>query len=445
MRSVETEQHEHRGDRLHRARLIGADAHFPHADCRQRRGHQRRTVDDQRLLIAIDQCFQRVARRRRGGADGDCARNRRPARASASTAMQSDPDPWSGRFASCPPMCASGCDGSRLRPDHAARSVCARTEIMSSDCATKCTACSPSSASRRGFRAKNNARPFASQSAVTNRLANAGCISSARASVSDTSNIEISSTRKRLRRLAPQFDPAQFDVVLRADPYRAVRAQVGPSRIEMHPVAVERGAIRGGVVRRGMLGDRDRRRRPCAAGRRTSRMRRAVRRHASARRPRGRSGSIRRRCRAAPRCSGRWTAGVSVAAPRPVPLRPATGIRWRLSACACPGGGSSRREDLARNALLQQRRDRADPRFAHSPSRTRTVVQRVAQRNDRHALMVGHERIDDRMGAVAGLPLGSEVERFDETHFAARTHAFQSLCRFAVAACGLNIAASAVA
>jgi hypothetical protein len=53
-----------------------------------------------------------------------------------------------------------------------------------------------------------------------------------------------------------QLDLAELDVVLRADPYRGMGAQVCPARLETHPVGVKFGAVAGQRVRRGMARER---------------------------------------------------------------------------------------------------------------------------------------------------------------------------------------------
>ena len=93
----------------------------------------------------------------------------------------------------------------------------------------------------------------------------------------------------------------------------------------------------------------------------------------------------------------------------------AHGRGWRLQQA----------RDFARHAFLQQRCYRRQTRVAHAPAPWRAVQQHIGQRDDGHALVVGHHGVDRRAAAAAGLALGGEVDRFDETHRAARMQGLQ--------------------
>ncbi len=83
------------------------------------------------------------------------------------------------------------------------------------------------------------------------------------------------------------------------------------------------------------------------------------------------------------------------------------------------------RLDHRRHRLVQQRRDRTDLRVAHEPAPRRAVVQRVRQRQQRHALVVRHEGGDAALRGPALLARRGVVERLDETEAVARAVLFE--------------------
>ena len=212
----------------------------------------------------------------------------------------------------------------------------------------------------------------ACHSARTNRFEKAGCASSARGvgqrHLEGRDQLDV---ERALAQVA-QLDLAELDVVLRADPDRGVRLQLGPGGVEAHAVGVEGAAVVRRRVGRRVLGDRHRRA-ACAVPAQVEEaaVRVAQRVVAPARDAGARpSGSSRRRWRAAPRCSGRSTAGASAPAPsRPAAPRAAGPGARRCSACGGgPAGGACSSRHLARRALVQQRGHGLDVRRWPCPS-----------------------------------------------------------------------------
>ena len=59
-------------------------------------------------------------------------------------------------------------------------------------------------------------------------------------------------------------------------------------------------------------------------------------------------------------------------------------------------GPKTRRRDVARHALLQKQFGRLDDRLGMEPRPHRAIQQGVGDGDDRHALMMRHEGVDDR-------------------------------------------------
>ena len=83
-------------------------------------------------------------------------------------------------------------------------------------------------------------------------------------------------------------------------------------------------------------------------------------------------------------------------------------------------------DDVARHAFLKQQLTGLNHRFAMEPGAHLTIMQRVRDGNDGHALVMGHEIAYDRDGLVFRQSRTGEIEGFVETVAAQRTHLGQA-------------------
>ena len=248
-----------------------------------------------------------------------------------------------------------------------------------------------------------------------------------------------------------QLDLAQFEVVFRAHPHRAMRVQVAPLCIEADAVDVEGGVVVRGRVRCRVLGKGD--------GRGENRRDRHLRRN----RPEERTEAGRHRRHAAPKVEERAMRiaqrvvapardeGIAETAPaRAVgaqrhavatvreqvrrlqcrgarhDLAPQAGAGLAAVGTARPGRRLEQHRHLARHALLQQRRHGLQARLGHRPAARCSPEQHVGQRQDRHALVVRHEGVDGGERGLRGDALGRVVERLDEARRTARMQCLQA-------------------
>ena len=222
-------------------------------------------------------------------------------------------------------------------------------------------------------------------------------------------------------------DGAQLGVVFGADEHRGSHVQVFGAGVELHLIGQEAGAVVPAFAGRGKGGDR--REYPVADVAQVEERAVAVAQRVVAparhveRSPAAHSGAI-----------GAQRDGV--AAVRQQVRRLETGRRriddaWlehrqrfafgRFRRCARIGAA----DDLPWRALVQQRHMGFDQRRAGKPAPRRVVAQHVAQRHQRHALVVRHEVAHDAERLAFRLPRHGEIDRVEEAAVAARTERFE--------------------
>ena len=81
--------------------------------------------------------------------------------------------------------------------------------------------------------------------------------------------------------------------------------------------------------------------------------------------------------------------------------------------------------DLARRAFVQQGFMRGHLRLGAKPAPGCVIAQHVAQRHQRHALVVGHEGLNDVVGLLFRLTRQREVQRFKQAQVTARAQFFK--------------------
>ena len=220
---------------------------------------------------------------------------------------------------------------------------------------------------------------------------------------------------------------AQFGIVLGADQYRDARLQPRPARFELHLVGQKAGPVAPAVARcrqRGQggqfapVGKAQIEEGAVAIAQRivapAAHVRRAPAAHAGAvgaqRNGVAPVGQQVRRLQAA-RC--RLDHARLEHRCRVVRLR--FGRRARVGAA----------DDLARRALVQQRLVRLHQRRGAEPAARRLAAQHVAQRHQRHALVVRHEVAHHAEVLALGLARGGEIDGVEEAELAACAERFQ--------------------
>ncbi|MNU73210.1 hypothetical protein D3C71_626880 [compost metagenome] len=230
-----------------------------------------------------------------------------------------------------------------------------------------------------------------------------------------------------------QRDVAQLGVVLGADEHRGAHLQPGAGRIELHLVGQEAGAVVPVGAGRGQGGERGELGLPSvffdiahieesavAVAQRIVAPARHVERapaaHARAVGPqRHRVAAVRQQVRGL-EARPRRIDHARLEQRRQLGLA-GLGRRARVGAA----------DDLARRALVQQRLVRLHQRGAAEPAARRVVAQHVAQRHQRHALVVRHEVAHHGEVLALGLARGGEVDRVVKTELAARAERFEQL------------------
>ena len=241
--------------------------------------------------------------------------------------------------------------------------------------------------------------------------------------------------RDGARRGVPQLDAAQFDIVFRADPGGDAAAQIGPGGVQADAVGVERGGVVRIGVGRGMLAQRNGRGLAWAAQVEEAAVIVAQRVVAP-------TCDVDAAQAAEARAIGAQGHAVAAVAQQlgalqgmGAGLHVARGLRGDVGHFSPLARliGFQQARHLARHAFLQQWRHRGQARVGHRPAARQALQQHIGQRNQGHALVVGHEGADQGVfigaGGFAagciGLARRGVVQRFDEAPAAARAQHLQ--------------------
>ena len=212
-----------------------------------------------------------------------------------------------------------------------------------------------------------------------------------------------------------QIDLTKLDVVFRADPDGGADLHVGPGGVEAGAVGMEGAVVVRAGVRRGMQGHGNWALLRAAAQVEKAAMRIAQPVVAPAVDPdfapaaaAGAVGAQRHVVATVRQHQGRLDRGrarrhLAQQAALVAPLR-----RW----LRCRRRRLKQHRHLARRALVQQGGDGLDGRIGHAPALGRAAQQHIGQRDDAHAMVVGHEGAHHGEALGPCLARGCEVQRF---------------------------------
>ena len=226
-----------------------------------------------------------------------------------------------------------------------------------------------------------------------------------------------------------QGDDPQLGVVLRADQHRDAGCDVIALRVELHPVGHEVGLVVPAGAGGGTGGERNQRWSVLAPQVEKAAEVIAQQVVTPARdvlpAPAAHARAARAQCHAV--TAVRQQVGRLPAAGRGMNL---AGLEHRV-----PRVGAGRRRgprigalhDLPRRAFVQQQLVRRDHRVGSQPAPRRVAAQHVAQRRQRHAVVVRHEGFDHAVQLRRGLPRRREVECLEHAELAAAAERLQAL------------------
>ena len=214
-----------------------------------------------------------------------------------------------------------------------------------------------------------------------------------------------------------QLDLAELDVVFGADPDRGVGVDLGPGRVETHPVCVVGALVVRGRVGCRVLGQRHGLRLAVPAQVEEAAMpvtqgivAPARDAEAAPAAPAGAVGAQRHAVAAV----GKQVGGRQRGDTRQH-LAQQAGCAAFLLVGRRAGWRCEQHRHFAWRTFVQQRRHRFHMRVAHTPAPRRTVQQHVGNGHDAHALVVRHEGVDAGEADCRSLACSAEIERFDKT------------------------------
>ena len=214
-----------------------------------------------------------------------------------------------------------------------------------------------------------------------------------------------------------QLDLAELDVVFGADPDRGVGVDLGPGRVETHPVCVVGALVVRGRVGCRVLGQRHGLRLAVPAQVEEAAMpvtqgivAPARDAEAAPAAPAGAVGAQRHAVAAV----GKQVGGRQRGDTRQH-LAQQAGCAAFLLVGRRAGWRCEQHRHFAWRTFVQQRRHRFHMRVAHTPAPRRAVQQHVGNGHDAHALVVRHEGVDAGEAHCRSLACSAEIERFDKT------------------------------